>query len=164
MCSTWLNISIWILHFVPDSLILWVTNILLVVGIASAVASVVVHRIPLLWRYQIPVRIAALVLLVAGVYLRGGYGVEMAWRERVHEMELQVQQYEHLADDLNKKLTAAEKNRITYVQGRVEIVKQYIDREVRVYDDTFKPGGTCEIPQEFIRAHNQSAAKPEVKK
>jgi hypothetical protein len=134
---------------------------LLGLGIAAILASLVVHRIPLLWRYQLPVKIAAIVLLVAGVYLRGGYGVEMAWRERVREMELQVQQYEELADDLNKKLAAAEKNRITYVQGRVEIVKQYIDREVKVYDETFRPGGACEIPKEFVNAHNQSAAKPE---
>lgn len=154
----------WILHFLPDGLILWATNILLGVGAVAAVASLVAHRIPLIWRYQLPFRIVALVLLVAGVYLRGGYGVEMAWRERVREMELQVQQYEELADDLNKKLAAAEKNRITYVQGRVEIVKQYIDREVKVYDDTFRPGGVCEIPKEFVNAHNQSAAKPEAKK
>ena len=87
--------------------------------------------------------------------------VEMAWRERVHEMELQVKQYEELADDLNKKLAEAEKNKITYVQGRVQIVKQYIDREVKVYDGQFGPGGTCEFPQQFIRAHNDSAAKPQ---
>ena len=154
----------WILHFLPDGLILWVTNALLIVGIIAAVASIVVHKIPVLWRYQIPFKIAALVLLVVGVYLRGGYSVEMAWRERVREMELQVQQYEELASDLNKKLAEAEKNRITYVQGRVQIVKQYIDREVKVYDTKFGPGGTCEIPQEFVNAHNQSAAKPEVKK
>ena len=154
----------WILHFLPDGFILFVTNALLITGIVAALASLVVHRIPLLWRYQVPFKIAALVLLVTGVYLRGGYGVEMAWRERVHEMELQVQQYEEMSDDLNKKLAAAEKNRITYVQGRVEIVKQYIDREVKVYDESFRPGGQCEIPKEFINAHNQSAARPEPKK
>lgn len=154
----------WVLHFLPDSLILFVTNALLITGIVAALASLVVHKIPVLWRYQILFRIAALLLLVAGVYLRGGYGVEMAWRERVHEMELQVQQYEHLADDLNKKLADAEKNKVTYIQGRVEIVKQYIDREVRVYDETFRPGGQCEIPREFINAHNQSAQRPEQKK
>ena len=154
----------WVLHFLPDSLILFVTNALLITGIVAALASLVVHKIPVLWRYQIPFRIAALLLLVVGVYLRGGYSVEMAWRERVHEMELQVQQYEHLADDLNKKLADAEKNKVTYIQGRVEIVKQYIDREVRVYDETFRPGGQCEIPREFINAHNQSAQRPEQKK
>lgn len=154
----------WILHFLPDSFILWVTNILLAVGILAALASLFVHRIPFLWQYQLPVKIAAILLLVVGVYLRGGYGVEMAWRERVAEMELQVKQYENLADDLNKKLADAEKNKITYVQGRVQIVKQYIDREVKVYDETFKPGGQCEIPKEFINAHNQSAARPQEEK
>lgn len=154
----------WILHFLPDSLILWVTNILLGLGTVAVLASLVVHKIPLLWRYQLPVKVAAILLLVAGVYLRGGYGVEMAWRERVAEMELQVKQYEEMASDLNKKLADAEKNKITYVQGRVQIVKQYIDREVKVFDGKFGPGGTCEIPQEFIKAHNDSAAKPEVKK
>ena len=124
-------------------------------------AGIIAHKIPLIWRYQIPFKILSLVLLAAGVYLRGGYGVEMAWRERVHEMELQVKQYEELADDLNKKLAEAEKNKITYVQGRVQIVKQYIDREVKVYDGQFGPGGTCEFPQQFIKAHNDSAAKPQ---
>lgn len=110
-----LNICMWILHFLPDGLILWVTNILLGMGILAVLASFMVHRIPLLWRYQLPVKIAAVLLLVAGVYLRGGYGVEMAWRERVAEMERQVQEYQVKADDLNKKLSEAEKNRITYV-------------------------------------------------
>ena len=151
----------WILHFLPDELILWVTNVLLGLGILAVLASLFVHRIPFLWQYQLPVKVAAILLLVTGVYLRGGYGVEMAWRERVHEMELQVKQYEEMTDDLNKKLATAEKNKITYVQGRVEIVKQYIDREVKVYDGQFGPGGTCEFPQQFIRAHNDSAAKPQ---
>ena len=151
----------WILHFLPDEFILFVTNTLLALGILAALASVVAHRIPVIWRYQIPFKILALVLLVAGVYLRGGYGVEMAWRERVHQMELQVAQYEHLADDLNAKIADLEKNKVKIIQGRVEIVKQYIDREVKVYDGTFGPGGTCEIPKTFIRAHNDSAAKPQ---
>jgi len=154
----------WILHFLPDDFILFVTNALLIVGIAAALASVIVHRIPVLWRYQIPFKILALALLVVGVYLRGGYGVEMAWRERVHELELQVQKYEELSADLNKKLADAEKNKVKIIQGRVEIVKQYIDREVKVYDETFRPGGVCEIPGTFVRAHNDSAARPGEKK
>jgi hypothetical protein len=154
----------WVLHFLPDSFLLFVTNALLAVGIAAALASVIVHRIPVLWRYQIPFKILALALLVVGVYLRGGYGVEMAWRERVHELELQVQKYEELSADLNKKLADAEKNKVKIIQGRVEIVKQYIDREVKVYDETFRPGGVCEIPGTFVRAHNDSAARPGEKK
>ena len=114
----------WILHFLPDSFILLVTNILLGLGVLAVLASLFVHRIPFLWQYQLPVKVAAILLLVTGVYLRGGYGVEMAWRERVAEMELQVKEYEQKATDLNVRLAEAEKNKITYIQGRVQIVKQ----------------------------------------
>ena len=154
----------WILHFLPDSLILWATTALLLIGVLLTIAGLFAHRIPLIWQYQLPFKIVGIVLLAAGVYLRGGYGVEMAWRERVAEMELQVKEYEQKASELNVKLAAAEKNRVTYIQGRVEIVKQYIDREVKVYDESFRPGGQCEIPREFINAHNQSAQRPEPKK
>ena len=43
--------------------------------------------------------------------------------------------------------------------GKQIIVKQYIDREIVKYDTKFAPGGQCEIPKEFIDAHNQSAEK-----
>ena len=154
----------WILHFLPDSLILFATNALLIAGIVLVIAGLFAHRIPVIWQYQLPFKILGILLLASGVYLRGGYGVEMAWRERVHEAEEQVKKYQDQAEDLNKKLAEAEKNKITYIQGRVQIVKQYIDREVKVYDGKFGPGGTCAFPQEFINAHNQSAAKPEERK
>lgn len=154
----------WILHFVPDSFILWVTNALLVVGIVVAAAGVVAHKLPVVWRYQIPFKIVGLALLAAGVYLRGGYGVEMAWRERVHQMELQISAYEELQNDLNKKIAELEKSKIKYIQGRTEYIYQYIDREVTKWDTKFVPGGQCEIPREFIEAHNKGAAKPNPEK
>lgn len=154
----------WILHFIPDSFILWVTNLLLAAGVVAAIAGVIAHKIPVVWRYQIPFKILSLVLLAAGVYLRGGYGVEMAWRERVHEMELQISAYEELQNDLNKKIVELEKSKIKYIQGRTEYIYQYIDREVTKWDTKFLPGGACEIPREFIEAHNKGAAKPNPEK
>ena len=154
----------WILHFIPDSLILWVTNLLLAAGVVAAIAGVIAHKIPVVWRYQIPFKILSLVLLAAGVYLRGGYGVELSWRERVHEMELQISAYEELQNDLNKKIVELEKSKIKYIQGRTEYIYQYIDREVTKWDTKFVPGGTCEIPREFIEAHNKGAAKPNPEK
>ena len=145
-------------------MILWVTNLLLAAGVVAAIAGVIAHKIPVVWRYQIPFKILSLVLLAAGVYLRGGYGVEMAWRERVHEMELQISAYEELQNDLNKKIVELEKSKIKYIQGRTEYIYQYIDREVTKWDTKFLPGGACEIPREFIEAHNKGAAKPNPEK
>lgn len=149
----------WILHFLPDAFILWVTNIVLLAGVVLVIAGLFAHRIPLIWQYQLPFKILGLVLLAAGVYFRGGYGVEMAWRERVAEVEAKMRRAEKESQDANAALAAATKQRQDKVREKVVIVKQYIDREVTKHDTKFQPGGVCEIPREFVDAHNQAADK-----
>lgn len=144
----------WILHFLPDSFILWVTNILLLAGIAAAVAGLFAHRIPLVWQYQLPFKIGGILLLTAGVYFRGGYGVEMAWRERVTEVEARLKQAEQQSQAANAVLEKKSQKKIEIIRDREVVVKQYIDREVTKYDNQ------CVIPQEFIRAHNDAAEAP----
>jgi hypothetical protein len=70
----------WILHFLPDAVILWFTNLLLFAGVAITVAGFFIHRIPfpLIYQYQLPFKIVGVVLLVLGVYFRGGYAIEMS--------------------------------------------------------------------------------------
>ncbi len=86
----------WILHFLPDALILWFCNILLLTGIVLTVAGFFVHRIPfpLLWQYQLPFKVLGIALLVLGVYFRGGYAVEAEWRERVAEVEAILERFD----------------------------------------------------------------------
>ena len=43
------------------------------------------------------------------------------------------------------------------VRTRGEDIIRYVDREVIKYDEKFAKGGICEIPQEFINAHNDAA-------
>jgi hypothetical protein len=118
------------------------------------------HRIPLVWQYQLPFRFLGIALLVAGVYFRGGYAVEAEWRERVAEVEAKLAVAEQKSVDANTKIDTAAKEKIRVIRGQTQIVRQYIDREVVKYDTKFMPGGQCEIPQEFVRAHNQSAERP----
>lgn len=144
----------WILHFLPDSVILWVTNLLLLAGILATVAGLFVHRIPLLWPYRTPFKIAGIVLLVLGVYFRGGYSVEMAWRERVSEMEARVAQAEEESKTANDKLNKKSAEKVKVIRGKEIVIKQYINREVTKYDNQ------CVIPQPFIKAHNDASEKP----
>ena len=57
----------WILQLLPNAAILWFVNILLALGVAATVAGWFLHRIPLLYQYQLLFRIAGVVLLVLGV-------------------------------------------------------------------------------------------------
>lgn len=155
----------WILHFLPDALILWFCNILLLLGIVLTVAGFFIHRIPLplLWQYQLPFKIIGVLLLVAGVYLRGGYGVEMAWRERVAEVEAKLRVAEAEAAKENVKIVERVVKKTEYITRRGQDIIQYVDREIVKYDVKFAPGGQCEIPREFIQAHNRAAEAPEKK-
>ena len=149
----------WILHFFPDTIILWFCNILLLVGVVLTVAGFFAHRIPLVWQYQLPFKILGIALLVLGVYFRGGLAVEAEWRERVAEVEAKLAAAEEKSADANTKIDTAAKEKIRVIRGQTQIVRQYIDREVVKYDTKFMPGGQCEIPQEFIQAHNKSAER-----
>jgi hypothetical protein len=47
-----------------------------------------------------------------------------------------------------------------YITRRGQDIIQYVDKEVVKYDTKFLPGGICEIPKEFIKAHNDAAEMP----
>jgi len=149
-----------ILHLLPDTVILWVCNGLLLVGIALTVLAFFIKSIPFINQYQIPAQILGIALLVLGVYFRGGYAVEQEWRERVAQVQAKVAAAEQLSKEETIKIVekVVEKTKIVRTRG-TDIIK-YVDREVVKYDVKFAPGGVCEIPQEFITAYNRAAEVP----
>ena len=146
-----LNSCMWILHFLPDSIILWFCNILLFAGIAATAAGFVAHRIPVLWQYQLGFKLGGILLLVLGVYFRGGLAVEQDWRERVATVEAKLAVAEAASADANKQIDTRVQKQVTSIRQRMTYVKQYIDREVVRYNDQ------CVIPEPFIKAHNDAA-------
>ena len=144
----------WILHFLPDSIILAFCNILLLAGIVATAAGFVAHRIPVLWQYQLAFKLGGILLLVLGVYFRGGLAVEQDWRERVATVEARLAQAEAASAEANKQIDTRVQKQVTSIRQRMTYVKQYVDREVVRYNDQ------CAIPQPFINAHNAAAEAP----
>jgi hypothetical protein len=149
----------WILQLLPDALILWICNTVLLAGILLTVTAFFIQRIPIINQYRTPAQVLGIALLVLGVYWRGGYAIEQEWRERVAEVEAKLAVAEQKSADANTKIDTAAREKIRVIRGQTQIVRQYIDREVVRYDTKFLPGGQCEIPQEFIQAHNKSAER-----
>jgi hypothetical protein len=143
-----------ILHFLPDAVILWFCNILLVVGVVLTVTAFFIKSIPLVNQYRVPAQVLGIALLVLGVYFRGGYSVEQQWRERVAEVEAKLKQAEEQSAQANTKIETRVVNKTQYIKTRGADIVKYVDREVVKYDDA------CKIPQPFIRAHNDAAEAP----
>ena len=144
----------WILHFLPDSIILAFCNILLLIGIVTTAAGFFAHRIPVLWPYQLGFKLAGIALLVLGVYFRGGLAVEAEWRERVAAVEAKLKEAEAKSAEANQQIETRTQQQVTKIRQRMTYVRQYVDREVVKYNDQ------CQIPQAFIDAHNRAAEAP----
>ena len=141
----------WILHFLPDSVILWFTNLLLLTGIVATVAGLFAHRIPLIWQYQLPFKIAGIALLALGVYFRGGYAIEMQWRERVKEVEAQLEVAKQESAKVNTVVETKVVTKTQVVKEKADTLIQYVDREV------VREVNNCPIPKEVIDVHNEAA-------
>ena len=155
----------WMLAFVPDSFLEMVVNGILIGGaILSFLAFFVINRILRWWPglsafYHI-FQIVSLAILIAGVFFKGSFSTEAAWRARVAEAQAKAAKAEELAREANAALEAEKAKKVQYIRGRTEYINQYIDREIVKYDTKFAPGGICEIPKEFIEAHNKAAEAP----
>ena len=144
----------WILHFLPDGIILWFCNCLLFAGIVANIAGFVAHRVPVLGPYQLGLKLGGILLLVLGVYFRGGLAVEQEWRERVATVEAKLAVAEKASAEANSQIDTRVQKQVTSIRQRMTYVKQYVDREVVRYNDQ------CAIPQTFINAHNAAAEAP----
>lgn len=145
-----LNIGMWILQFLPDSLIIWFCNILLLLGILLTVAGWFAHRIPFVYHYQLPFKVLGVALLVLGVYFRGGVAVEQQWRERVHQLEEKLKVAEAESAKVNEKIVEKIVYRDRVITKQGETIIQKVDNVITVEKD-------CRVPQEAIDVHNEAA-------
>jgi len=142
-----------ILHFLPDSLILWFCNIVLLLGAGLTVAGLFAHRIPVIWQYQLPFKILGIALLSAGVYFRGGYAVEMTWRERVTELEAKVAEARAESEKVNTVVQTKVVTKTRVIKEKADTIVQYVDRDREI----IKFDTSCPVPKEAIDVHNEAA-------
>lgn len=149
----------WLLTWLPDALLIWIVNLILIVGIIGTAityfSELFLKYMPWLTPHKMIVQIISLVLLVAGVYFKGGVAVEMEWRAKVKEAELKVAQAEAKANESNLKLEEERKKKNEVItQTKVVIQERIVEREAQLNEN-------CVVPPEAISILNDAAKKPE---
>jgi hypothetical protein len=144
-----------LLSFIPDSLIQWIVHVILLAGIAGIAITTAfkffIKYIPWIIPYRTILQVVSLVLLVAGVYFKGGIAVEMEWRSRVKELEEKVAKAEAQSKDANEKIKTVYVDRVKIVKEQQVVVQEKI-KEVQVKIDS-----QCKITTETIDILNNSA-------
>jgi hypothetical protein len=137
----------WIFTFLPT----WVFHAILGAGILALLAGMFFSFIPLISKYNIPVKVLGYTLVAFGLFLEGGLNDNMVWQARVAEMELKVAVAEVESAKENTKIVEKVVKKTEFIKSKGKDVIQYIDREVTKYDNT------CILPKEFVKAHNDAA-------
>ena len=145
-----------ILQWLPN----WIFYGIFFAGLLGLIATFVMKFIPLVYVYRTPIQAVSVVLIALGTYMAGAISNEEAWQARVKEMEAKVEAAAVESAQENVKIVEKVVKKTEYIKTRGQDIVKYIDKEIVKYDTKFLPGGQCEIPKEFIEAHNKAAEAP----
>lgn len=143
----------WILHLLPDSFLIWVVNITCIVGLAATMGGFFLGWIPFVNRYKTPLQILGVVLLTVGVYWKGGYSTEMAWRDRVTEAEKKVKVAEAKAKKANSQVQTKIVTKIVRIKEKAQVINRRIEQNKAVINRE------CKLSDEAIIIYNSSITK-----
>lgn len=169
----------WVLHFLPDSFILYVVYCLMALGAIGILTSYIIKFIPFINIYRTPIQLTSILIFCAGVYWYGGYDTEMQWRARVAEMESKIAEAEVKSEKANSEIQTrvVEKTKVIKEKGKiqieyinrlvegktVEIVKDMTDQEKQVFLEKQKELQealkNCPVPRIIVEEHNKAAEK-----
>jgi uncharacterized membrane protein YraQ (UPF0718 family) len=146
----------WMLAFVPDAFLAYIVNAILIAGaIGTFFTFFILHRVvrwlPAIAPYHLILQIISIVLLVAGVYLKGGYGVEMEWREKLRIAEERVKAAEEQAKVVNEKVVTVYKDRVKVVTETKFVIQEKIKEVEKIID------AQCKVAPEAVDIHNAAA-------
>jgi len=149
----------WMMSFVPDDFLLYVINTILIAGaIGSFLTFFALNRIlrwfPAIAPYYLILQIVSAALLVGGIYFKGGYSVEMSWREKVKEAEAKVAVAEEQSKELNTKLEEERKKKQKVKVEYYNTVKTEIKEVEKVIN------AKCEIDPQVNELLNKAATNP----
>ena len=145
----------WMLSFIPDALLVWAINAVLLVGIAGTAVSILfklaIRYFSWIIPYRLLLQVVSVILLVLGVYLKGGYAVEAEWRARVAELEAKVAVSEQQSKEANTKIQ-------TVYVDRVKVVKeQQIIIQEKLKTVEIKIDANCKVVPDAISILNEAA-------
>jgi len=148
----------WILNWLP----FWFFYAVLGVGLIGLAVTYLLRLVPLpaIYIYKTSIQLISVALIAIGTYMSGAISNEEAWIARVKELEAKVEAAQVESVKENVKIETKVVTKTQVIKQRGEDIIQYIDKEIIKYDTKFLPGGICEIPKEFIEAHNKAAEAP----
>jgi hypothetical protein len=139
-----------LLQLLPTSMLIYFVNLIFFTGVVCTVLGFVL-RFKFLENWRLILQVIGVIALGAGLYMKGGYEVEMQWRDRVAEMEAKVAAAEAKSKEVNTVIQEKIVTKTKIVRDTKTITKQVL-KEVEKRIDA-----ECTIPPEVIEILNAAA-------
>jgi hypothetical protein len=128
----------WMWSLIPTGALYWIINLVILAGAAGVIAGWIGRWIPFFSAYARLLKPIGIVLLVLGVWMRGGYDTEMAWRAKVEALEAKVKESEQKSRDANSKLASAVKEKDRAIAGAIAVTRGAIKQQAVKIDQECK--------------------------
>jgi len=110
-----------------------------------------IRYFPWIIPYRLLLQVVSVILLVLGVYLKGGYAVEAEWRARVAELEAKVAVAEQKSKEANTQIQTVYVDRVKVVKEKQIVIQEKL-KTVEVKIDA-----NCKVVPEAISILNEAA-------
>lgn len=147
----------YLLHLLPTAFSSKIIFLLLIIGIACVFLSYFSRLLPFIKPYSLIIKIVGAVLIAVSLYLKGGYDLELAYKQKVAELEVKLAKAEAEAAKKNVEIQEKIITKTNVVREKGQNIIEYIDREVVKKEEVIKYIENCPIPKDIIDSHNAAA-------
>ena len=145
----WQFATMW--SMLPAGLTHWIVNLMLLTGAVGLLASWIGRWIPFFDAYARLLKPIGIVLLLGGVYFKGGEATNDAWRNKIADLEAKIAVSEAKSKDANVKLSTAVKEKNQAIQESKTVVQAKLKR------DAVKIDAECQLDPAAVEILNESA-------
>lgn len=142
----------WILDWLP----FWVFHLIVLAGIGALAATYVLKFIPFVSTYTLQFRVAAIVLLMFGIFMEGGISNQEKWEAKVAEAKLEMAKKETASAEASVKIVTKYVTVDRIVKEKGDAILKEIPKFISANADA-----QCVVPNGFVVLHD-SASRNEV--
>ena len=139
----------WMLQLIPDSVFVWITYALFLIGIVLYIVSKLVTILPFIGRYKLGAELLGIAVLIVSAYFYGG----VEYRLMIAELKSKVAVAEQQSKDAN---VALEKK----TQEKVRVIKEtvYVNKTIIKETAGRQIDSQCVLPKSAVSLHDSASA------
>ena len=142
---------IWLWNLLPAGVVHWLNTLIIIVGLVGVSAGFLGRWIPFFSQYAPLCRVVGTILLVVGVYFKGGEAIDSAWQARVDKLQAQIAVAEERSKAATDRLNEEVKRNKQDVRNNTAAIKGQIAQNAKQLD------AECRVSDAAIEIHNEAA-------